>query len=130
MLNHFFSQRQGWDLAEELTEEGIKTGKPKLLARPLPNGGTGFGFELADTTKNRERIEAQVNRPFEEGQSLTNAQEVPIVLDEVGLEDLNRFYALADNKRDMGNNLLREKGLTGIKRQMAWVNRKRMVRGK
>src|SRR3546814_5021718 len=39
MLNHFFSQRQGWDLAEELTEEGIKTGKPKLLARPLPNGG-------------------------------------------------------------------------------------------
>src|SRR3546814_13694045 len=59
MLNHFFSQRQGWDLAEELTEEGIKTGKPKLLARPLPNGGTGFGFELADTTKNRERFEAQ-----------------------------------------------------------------------
>src|SRR3546814_895262 len=31
MLNHFFSQRQGWDLAEELTEEGIKTGKPKLI---------------------------------------------------------------------------------------------------
>src|SRR3546814_11601386 len=87
MLNHFFSQRQGWDLAEELTEEGIKTGKPKLLARPLPNGGTGFGFELADTTKNRERFEAQFNRPFEEGQSLTNAQEVPIVLDELGLED-------------------------------------------
>src|SRR3546814_7723504 len=79
LLNHFFSQRQGWDLAEELTEEGIKTGKPKLLARPLPNGGTGFGFELADTTKNRERFEAQFNRPFEEGQSLTNAQEVPIV---------------------------------------------------
>src|SRR3546814_12556652 len=61
-------------------------GKPKLLARTLPNGGTGFGFELADTTKNRERFEAQFNRPFEEGQSLTNAQEVPIVLDELGLE--------------------------------------------
>src|SRR3546814_12639029 len=80
MLNHFFSQRQGWDLAEELTEEGIKTGKPKLLARPLPNGGTGLGFDLADTTTNRERFEAQFNRPFEEGQSLTKAQEIPIVI--------------------------------------------------
>src|SRR3546814_16127951 len=46
MLNHCFSQRQGWDQAEELTEEGIKTGKPKLLARPMPNGGNGIGIEL------------------------------------------------------------------------------------
>src|SRR3546814_18567164 len=76
---------------------------------------------LADTTKNRERFEAQFNRPFEEGQSLTNAQEVPIVLDELGLEALNRFSALAETKRDMVNTLLRAQGLPEIQRQIAWV---------
>src|SRR3546814_21057382 len=40
ILNHFFSQRHAWDLAEALTDEGTKNGKPKLTARPLPNHGT------------------------------------------------------------------------------------------
>src|SRR3546814_11770657 len=84
-------------------------------------------IELADTTKNRERFGAQFNRPFEEGQSLTNAQEVPIVLDELGLEALNRFSALAETKRDMVNTLLRAQGLPELQRPL---DRKRVVKGK
>lgn len=121
MLNHFFSQRQGWTLAEEIGENGEKLDRAEVVSVALPNGDEAFQFRLADTPNNKQRFELQYGYPMEEDQLLLNAQGVPITVDALGLEALNRFEQLSEAKRKMQNTLLRASGLPEIQRQYMWV---------
>lgn len=122
MLNHFFSQRPGWTLAEAVDETGKKLDKAEIVEVALPSGKVGYGFKLADTPNNRERFELQYGRQMEDDELLANAQGTPIIVDELGLEALTRFEQLAETKRKMQNTLLRASGRPEIQRQFLWVS--------
>lgn len=120
MLNHFFSQRQGWTLAEEIVE-GKRMDKAKIQEVALPNGKTGYQFILADNPNNAARFKAQFGEEMAKNQPLVNAQGVPIVVDELGLEALTRFEGLTEYRRKAQNTLLRAQGMSQIERQYFWA---------
>lgn len=121
MLNQFFSQRQGWSFAEDIAEDGTKLNKAKVVEVALPNGKKGYQFVLADSQNNATRFQQQFGREMEKNQVLLNSQEVPMVLDELGLEAITRFEQLTEFRRKAQNTLLRAQGMSEIERQFMWV---------
>lgn len=121
MLNHFFSQRQGWAIAEQLDEMGKPLGKGATRQITLPSGKVGYQFILDNTVNNKTRFETQFGRPMEKNQPLVNAQGVPIVVDELGFEALTRFENLSEYRRKAQNTLLRAQNMPEIQRQYYWV---------
>lgn len=121
MLNHFFSQRQGWTIAEAVDEIGKKLGRGATREVTLPNGKVGYQFILENSVNNKTRFEAQFGRPMEKSQPLVNAQGVPIVVDDLGMEALTRFEGLSEYRRKAQNTLLRAQNMSEIQRQFYWV---------
>ena len=121
MLSQFYSQRQGWTIAEQLDETGKGLNKGAVVKVALPSGEEGFKFKLANNESNKARWESQFNSPMPKDAFLPNAQGVDMVVDSLGMEALDRFEELSNVMRGMQNTVLRAKGLSEINRQFYWV---------
>lgn len=121
LLNQFFSQRQGWTIAEALDESGQGLNKGDVREVALPSGQPGYKFKLANNEANKSRWEQQFGEPMPKDAYLPNAQGTDMVIDKLSMEAVSRFENLTEVRRSMQNTILRAKGMSEIQRQYFWV---------
>jgi len=104
LLNQFHSFRPGWEIAREPTKVA------------LPDGKTGYQFILDhESATNAKWFQERFGRELKKGQPLLNPNGTEIVLDELGMDTLNRMQQIHKAEIAMKNTLLRSQGLPEIK---------------
>lgn len=104
LLNQFHTFRPGWELARDTVKV------------PLPDGKTGFQFVLDhESSTNKAWFKERFGKELTKGQVLLNPNGTEIVLDELGMDVLNRMQQIHDIQLAMKNTLLRSQGLPELK---------------
>ena len=104
LLNQFHTFRPGWDIARKPTKV------------QLPDGNTGYQFILDhESATNAKWFQERHGRQLKEGQPLLNPNGTEIVLDELGMDTLNRMQKIHGAEIAMKNTLLRSHGLPELK---------------
>lgn len=100
LVNQFYSNSQGWDLTGAITQVGA-----------TPGGAPLWGFEIGNTVKNQARIGGVVAQ----GDMLINPRTgQAMVVDDLGLEFIQRFTGLAETIRLDRNRIRKSLGLDPI----------------
>jgi len=112
LLNQFFAHGRGWDLGEA------------LIPVKLPNGKTGWGFQINTGSKgNEDRALSQFGLTLKDKQKgadlLLAPNGKPVVLDDLAKDTLERFTKFTEFMRAEKNTLLRSQGLKQIN-QTPW----------
>jgi len=108
LMDQFHTFRPGWELLREPAEVS------------LPNGKKGFGFTLDhESVLNQKGFKEKFGRDLTKGQALLNPDGTSMVLDELGMDTLNRMQAIHQANIMMKNTLLRSQGLSELK-QVPW----------
>lgn len=104
LLNQFHSFRPGWELAREPTKI------------QLPDGKTGYQFILDhESATNAKWFQERFGRELKKGQPMLSPSGTEVVLDELGMDTLNRMQQIHKAEIAMKNTLLRSQGLPELK---------------
>lgn len=104
LLNQFHTFRPGWELARD------------PIATTLPSGKAGYKFVLDhESAVNKKWFKENFGRDLNKGQVLLSPNGTEIVLDELGMDTLNRMQNVHKAEIAMKNTLLRSQGLQELK---------------
>lgn len=104
LLNQFHTFRPGWELAREPTKV------------QLPDGKTGYQFVLDhESATNQTWFRERFGRDLKKGQPMLSPNGTEVVLDELGMDTLNRLQQIHGAEIAMKNTLLRSQGLPELK---------------
>jgi len=117
LLNQFIAYRPGWELAIDKRKALMDS----LGQLTLPNGKPGYKFILQNTEGNKNRWRQMFNEEMPQNAVMPTPDGRDMVLDDMGLDFMQRFNAMTDSLMDNKNQLLKANGLQGIEKMDFYV---------